>query len=124
MKRESKVNNSIKSLTVALLVWAIVLTVLFFPKTKTEAAANNNPVADLTALYKRPAPNYDLNLANSLGAIRQATGEQLNALAGLKTATNAPNMTVRWNDFGGSPDVIYDFASAPLQGTPARLCAT
>ena len=117
MKRESKVNNSIKSLTVALLVWAIVLTVLFFPKTKTEAAANNT-AADLTALYKRPAPNYDLNLANGLGAIRQATGEQLNALAGLKAATNAPEMTVRWNDFGGSPDVIYDFASAPLQGTP------
>lgn len=118
MKREGKVNNSIKSLTVALLVWAIALTVLFFPETKTEAAANNNSVADLTALYKRPAPNYDLNIENRLQAVRQATGEQLNALAGLKAATNAPNMTVRWNDFGGSPDVIYDFASAPLQGTP------
>lgn len=118
MKRESKVNNSIKGLTVALLVWAIFLTILFFPKTKTEAAANNSSVADLTALYKRPAPNYDLNLANGLNAVRQATGEQLSALAGLKTATGAPNMTVRWNDFGGSPDVIYDFASAPLQGTP------
>ncbi len=105
-----------KSLTVALLVWAIILTVLFFPKAKADAAAN--PVADLTALYKRPAPNYDLNLASNLNAVRQATGEQLNALEGLKAATNSPNMTVRWSNFGGSPDVIYDFASAAVQGTP------
>jgi Zn-dependent metalloprotease len=27
-------------------------------------------------------------------------------------------MTVRWNDFGGSPDVMYDFASQPYSGTP------
>lgn len=25
---------------------------------------------------------------------------------------------MRWNDFGGSPDVIMDFASAPASGTP------
>ena len=59
-----------------------------------------------------------MNLASNLNAVRQATGEQLNALAGLKAATNSPNMTVRWNDFGGSPDVIYDFASTAVQGTP------
>ena len=27
-------------------------------------------------------------------------------------------MQVRWNDFGGSPDVVYDFASQPFSGTP------
>ena len=27
-------------------------------------------------------------------------------------------MTTRWNDFGGSPDVMYDFASQPYSGTP------
>ena len=94
----------------------MILTVLFFPyKEKPKPQSNAN---DLTALYKRPAPNYDLNLASNLNAVRQATGEQLNALAGLKAATNSPNMTVRWNDFGGSPDVIYDFASTAVQGTP------
>lgn len=116
MKREIKGFSSMKSLTVALVVWAMILTILFFPKTETTEAASN--AADLTALYKRPAPNYDLNLTSNLQGVRQATGDQLNALAGLKAATNAPNMTMRWNAFGGSPDVIYDFASPAVAGTP------
>ena len=118
MKREETRKDSIIQLTSALLVWAILLTVLLFPNRKTEAAASNNSIANLTNLYKRPAPDFDLNLASNLQNFRQATGEQLNALANLKTAANAANITVRWNDFGGSPDVIYDFASAPLGGTP------
>ena len=118
MKRRETKKDSIIKLTSALLVWAIIMTVLFFPYEKSEAAINTSSVNSLTDLYKRSAPNYDLNLESNLNAVRQATGEQLNALAGLKAATNAPNMTVRWNDFGGSPDVIYDFASAAVQGTP------
>ncbi|CAN5682598.1 hypothetical protein BH20ACI4_BH20ACI4_09230 [soil metagenome] len=118
MKRERLEKNSITKIAAAFLVWAILLTVLFFPRTETEAAINTDSVNNMTDLYKRSAPNYDLNLASNLNAVRQASGEQLNALAGLKAAANAPNMTVRWNDFGGSPDVLYDFASAPFQGTP------
>src|SRR5689334_10321663 len=69
-------------------------------------------------LYRRPAPNFDLNVSRHLPNIRQATSAQLSALDNLKTSVNAPNMTTRWNDFGGSPDVMYDFASQPFSGTP------
>lgn len=118
MKREITRKDSIIKLTSALLVWAILLTVLFFPNGKTEAAASDNSAANLANLYKRSAPQFDLNLASNLQNFRQATGDQLNALASLKAATGAPNMEVRWNDFGGSPDAMYDFASASLPGTP------
>ena len=118
MKREITRKDSIIKLTSALLVWAILLTVLFFPNGKAEAAASNNSAANLTNLYKRSAPDFDLNLASNLQNARQATGDQLSALASLKAASNAPNMQVRWNDFGGSPDAMYDFASASLPGTP------
>ena len=69
-------------------------------------------------LYRRPAPNFDLNVSRHLPNVRQATSEQLSALNNLKAAVNAPNMTTRWNDFGGSPDVMYDFASQSYSGTP------
>ncbi len=69
-------------------------------------------------LYKRPAPNFDLNASLDLQNVRQATAAQLAALENLKTSVNSPNMTTRWNDFGGSPDVMYDFASQPYSGTP------
>lgn len=69
-------------------------------------------------LYKRPAPNFDLNASLHLPNVRQATSAQLSALNNLKTSVDSPNMTTRWNDFGGSPDVIYDFASQPYSGTP------
>lgn len=69
-------------------------------------------------LYKRPAPNFDLNASLHLPNVRQATSAQLAALDNLKTSINSPNMTTRWNDFGGSPDVMYDFASQPYSGTP------
>src|SRR5688500_326495 len=82
----------------------------------TEASPANTDI--VAKLYQKPAPNFDLNETRSLASIRTATGDQLTALANLKTAVNAPNMTARWNDFGGSPDVMYDFASAPHPGTP------
>jgi Zn-dependent metalloprotease len=69
-------------------------------------------------LYKRSAPNFDLNASLHLPNVRQATSAQLSALDSLKASVNAPNMTTRWNDFGGSPDVMYDFASQPYSGTP------
>lgn len=69
-------------------------------------------------LYKRPAPNFDLNASLHLPNVRQATSAQLAALNNFKASINSPNMTTRWNDFGGSPDVMYDFASQPYLGTP------
>ncbi|MCV4732203.1 hypothetical protein OFB80_30390, partial [Escherichia coli] len=70
----------------------------------------------ITSLYSRPAPNFDLNEVSGLTAARIATPSQLNALENLRSSTGGSQMTVRWNNFGGSPDVIYDFASPPLPG--------
>ena len=110
--------NILKRLASALVVWAIVITGIILPFEKANAAVNNTNAGALTNLYRRSAPNFDLNLSRNLQNLRQATGAQLAALDTLKTQANAPNMTVRWNAFGGSPDVVYDFASAPLAGTP------
>ncbi len=85
--------------------------------TSKASPANTDIVAKL---YQKPAPNFDLNESRRLTDVRVATGEQLTALANLRAAANAPNMTVRWNEFGGSPDAMYDFTSAPHSGTPEQ----
>jgi hypothetical protein len=115
---ETKMKNALLKLTATVLVWAVVLTAIILPLNRAEAAASQNAGADIGNLYYRPAKNFDLNLSSAVAGLRSATGEQLNALNNLKTATSASNMTVRWNAFGGSPDVIYDFASQPFTGTP------
>ncbi len=92
-----------------------ISTVLWQPWTSSEASVTQDPIANM---YKRSAPDFDLNQSLDLPSVRTATGEQLAALNNLKAAVNAPNMTARWNDFGGSPDVMYDFASQPFSGTP------
>lgn len=79
------------------------------------AAGIDDPIA---SLYLRPAPNFDLNETVATVANRVATPAQINALANLRSSTGAERLTMRWNKFGGSPDVIYDFASQPLPGTP------
>jgi Zn-dependent metalloprotease len=94
---------------------AIALSGLWLPVRTADAAAATDPMMEV---YRRPAPNFDLNLSRNLPSVRLATGEQLSALAGLKSATNSPDMTVRWNSFGGSPDVMYDFATAPSNASP------
>ena len=114
---ETKTNNTLTRLTAAFLVWAIIFTALLFPYYPTQAASSTS-VTSIDQLYKRSAPQFDLNASRNLQNLRQASGEQLNALNNLKTAANASNMQVRWNDFGGSPDVVYDFASQPFSGTP------
>lgn len=103
---------------VALLVSAFVITSVYLPSRTVKAASGNQPAASLGNMYGRPVPQFDLNAARRIANIRQATGAQQAALQTLKTNAAAPNMTARWNDFGGSPDVIYDFASQPFSGTP------
>lgn len=114
-----KENTTKRSLTTrlaaAVLILAVAITTFYLPFNSTEAASNQ--AADLAQIYKRPAPNYDFNLSSGLAGLRQATSEQLAALNNLKAASGS-NATVRWNDFGGSPDAIYDFASPSLSGTP------
>ncbi|HZN08309.1 MAG TPA: hypothetical protein VFB65_16045, partial [Pyrinomonadaceae bacterium] len=97
-------------------VAAILGALVSLPFDTGKAAPGASEVA--MELYKRSAPNFDLNASLHLPNVRQATSEQLAALNNLKTSINAPNMTTRWNDFGGSPDVMYDFASQPFSGTP------
>lgn len=102
-------------LSAAVLTLAVGIAVLTQPFSTQQAAP---PLSDpATRMYQRPAPDLDLNESRGLQNLRQATGAQVQALNNLRAAVNAPNMTTRWNDFGGSPDVMYDFASAPHQGT-------
>ena len=95
---------------------AILGAMAWLPFDTGKAASGASEI--VKELYKRPAPNFDLNVSRNLPNVRQATSAQFTALNNLKTALNAPNMTTRWNDFGGSPDVMYDFASQPFSGTP------
>ncbi|HZN05937.1 MAG TPA: M36 family metallopeptidase [Pyrinomonadaceae bacterium] len=101
------------SLTAAIAILG-ALVALPFDSGKAAPGASES----MKELYKRPAPNFDLNASRQLPNVRQATSAQLAALNNLKTSVNASNMTTRWNDFGGSPDVMYDFASPPYSGTP------
>ncbi len=120
-KMKSKVNRSgfktmFKLFAVAAVVMAIA-TSLWQPFARSEAAALNT-IDPITQMYRRSAPDYDLNLSRNLQGFRAASGAQIAAFDNLKAATNAPGMTSRWNSFGGSPDVLYDFASQPFSGTP------
>ena len=116
MKSKVIKRRTFVGIAVVAAIVAAATAMLWQPLTKTQAAAS--PVNSLSQLYKRAAPYYDLNAASNLAAARLATGEQLAAVQSLKTATGAANMQVRWNDFGGSPDAMYDFASQPFAGTP------
>ena len=102
-------------LALVAVVTGAIIALVSQPFRSSEAAVTQDPLAKM---YRRSAPNYDLNLSQNLNGLRVATGDQLAALNNLKTAVNASNMTARWNDFGGSPDVMYDFASQPFSGTP------
>lgn len=111
--------NSIRVFTI-LLAFAIALTGLSIPATRVNAysAATGVTKDEAARLYARPAPNFDLNLSRSARNLRQATADQLSAAENLRANTGASSMTVRWNDFGGSPDVLMDFASHAYTGTP------
>ena len=121
MKREG--NKSLRNITIKIsataLALAIVITGFYLPfGTTSSAAGSPTTVASLTDLNRHSAPDFDLNQSlNSVG-LRQATGEQLAAFENLKQTTNAQNAKIRWNEFGGSPDAIYDFASAPSTAAP------
>src|SRR5829696_4629673 len=95
---------------------AILVATVSLPFDTGKAAPGASEI--VKELYKRPAPTFDLNASRHLPNVRQATSAQLSALNNLKASVNSPNMTTRWNDFGGSPDVMYDFASQPYSGTP------
>ena len=109
--------NSLFRLALIAIISGGGIAALWNPLTGPTGASGteNTP---LTNMYAKPAPDFDLNIARGLQNVRQATSAQTQALNNLRSVLNAPNMTSRWNDFGGSPDVMYDFASQPLPGTP------
>ncbi len=114
-----------KSSTIILVILLAVLVAsasLIAPRSSVKAAGETSTGSNnsLFNMYARPAPNYDLNLASGLGSTRQATSQQLAALAQLKSGSTSRNATVRWNDFGGSVDVLKDFASLPSAATPEQ----
>ncbi|HLM60452.1 MAG TPA: hypothetical protein VK308_06600, partial [Pyrinomonadaceae bacterium] len=117
-------NNSLRNtaikISAVVLVLAVIMTSFYLPFGTTQISASNNPdsTASLTQFNRRSAPNFDLNESRNLAGIRPASNVQLSAFENLKQATNASNAKVRWNEFGGSPDVIYDFASAPSSASP------
>jgi Zn-dependent metalloprotease len=120
---ERKGNNQLRHIVIkisaAALFLAVLVTSFYLPFGTTANASGNQPtVAELTQLNRRSAPNFDLNTANTVANLRQATNQQLTAFENLKQATGSQNAKIRWNEFGGSPDVIYDFASAPSTASP------
>ncbi|HEV2914721.1 MAG TPA: M36 family metallopeptidase [Pyrinomonadaceae bacterium] len=102
---------------ILLIVTGVLVTGIAVPFESSAAAIDAARTAKFN-LYARPAPNYDLNVAQKLKPARTATRQQLEAIEGLKSASQSSRMTVRWNDFGGSPDTLMDFASAAFGGTP------
>ena len=113
VKRTSR--DELFRLGVVIAVWAAIIgAALWNPFRSSEAAGTFNA----SDMYKRMAPNTDLNAIRGLQNMRAATTLQIQAVNALKASTNSPNMSVRWDTFGGSIDTIYDFASAPLSGTP------
>ena len=120
MKMKRETNESMRSITIkglaAILALAVLGTGWWLSSGKTDAAPNTD--AALEQIYRKPAVDFDYNEAANIANLRQATGEQIAALNAFKTANNSPNATYRFNSFSGSPEMIYDFASQPLAGTP------
>ncbi len=117
----SKTKRTSKGTAIRIFIVGIIcigiMAALWQSVDSTKASVATDPTA---RMYQQPAPEFDLNATRNLAGLRIATGDQLTALANFKSAVNAPNMTVRWSDFGGSPDVMYDFASPAHSGTPEQ----
>ena len=81
---KSKVNRSgfktFFKLTVVAAVVTAVVTALWQPFAKSEAAAGD-PAAQM---YRRSAPNYDMNLARNLQAVRNASGGRRSSGCGME----------------------------------------
>lgn len=120
---KSSHHHSFRSVLKRMLIFATVAFTaslyFYLPYSTTAAAGGASSPANASAnagLYRRLVPDVDLNQSRALKNLRVATGEQLAALTNLKSSANATDMVSRWNDFGGSPDVIYGFASKPYSG--------
>jgi hypothetical protein len=109
--RETK--QILVKLTTVFLVWTIILTVLIFPYDSAQAATNTN-TKPLEQLYKRSAPQFDLNAARNLQNLRKATGEQLEALKQLEGGGERI-------EYAGSLERFRRIASTYFTISPASL---
>ena len=103
------------------LVLTAVASLYFYLPYQGSAAPSGASAAGASAnagLYRKLVPDIDLNATRALSNIRTATGQQLAALETLRTSSGGTTMVSRWNTFGGSPDMIYGFASRSYPGTP------
>jgi Zn-dependent metalloprotease len=116
MKRKADNSRVIFKGFAIIAVFAAMVGFSFYVPFGASKAASGSP--KISGLYNRVVPNFDLNKTRALNNLRPASGEQIAALNSLKTSTSAARMTSRWNDFSGSPDVIYDFASQSFSGSP------
>lgn len=99
-------------LTVAMLICAMVATMIYFPFGRANAATNTS--ANLS-LNKRAVPNIDNNLTAQV--TRQPNAQQQAAINQFK-AIYGNTTSLRWDNFAGSPDMIMNFHTAPSNETP------
>ena len=98
----------------AIIAAAMIAAALYFPSEPSQAS---EPVGrNSLSMNRRLVNDIDLNANRAIAGLRTATGGQTAALNSLRASS--PNMTARWNDFGGSPDVLRGFASQAFSGTP------
>ena len=92
---------------------ALVITALTFsPPKLSQAATSRN-----TDIYKVKVPNINVNLTSQV--TRQADALQQQAIEQFKSGNSG--LTVRWNDFAGSPDVLMGFSTPPSGDTPENV---
>src|SRR5687768_11449815 len=109
MRRNDILGNKRRSrfAVIGIMVAALIAGAFYFPFEKSEAS---EPVGrNSLSMYRRLVKDVDLNADRAMAGIRTATSAQAAALNQLRSTS--PNLTARWNDFGGSPDVIRGFAS-------------
>lgn len=96
-----------------ILLIAVASVMLFLPF--RSRGAGSGPSFDP---HRAAVPNVDIN-ATAAG-LRQATTAQLSAIEQFKN-THGNQVTVRWNPFAGSPDVIRGFHTGPSSDTPENV---
>jgi len=107
-------NRSYSGLVGVLSLSILVAALLGLPLFRSQSANPPEPVRP----YKPGAPNVDVNAAAA--ATRQATNTQLTAINQFKSAYGN-QVTLRWNAFSGSPDVMMGFHTPPSTDTPENV---
>jgi hypothetical protein len=108
--RSTNIRTRLTVFVVALLVAALVVALPY----KARVGARQKPAFNF-APYARSVPNIDPSLAAS--ALRQPTNVQLAAAQNLKS-NYGQQLSVRWNNFAGTPDALTNFHTPPSAATP------